>query len=254
MHAICIWCQRSNPVVTFNKIAHTIPKSLKGPIGKDICDDCNEYFGTRRSGNIPIDLSLKEVFNVSRAMFLERFNQVGKNKGLARKPSSVYFRINFEKRKIDINPSFKYRLSFQKEFAVQFRRGLYKIFLEESHRLLSNGHNQQYDFIRQFARYGLGNYPVYYFKRKHGIIMTTKELIISPELYFGEDQIETMKRYGFYEVEILGHRFSIPITSRFDIMVDLYRNHLNEKASKLYDSLIEINRIQDIDITLKILK
>ena len=44
---VCIFCGKSVPEVTFNHRPHILPKSMGGTIiGADICDDCNEYFGS----------------------------------------------------------------------------------------------------------------------------------------------------------------------------------------------------------------
>lgn len=45
---ICRYCKRTEPEVTFRKVAHTISEGLgnKYTITNNECDDCNEYFGT----------------------------------------------------------------------------------------------------------------------------------------------------------------------------------------------------------------
>jgi|AntRauTorckE5430_2_1112549.scaffolds.fasta_scaffold40981_2 hypothetical protein len=42
MELKCLWCLEEEPKVTFNKKAHTIPKSLGGQnYNKNVCDSCN---------------------------------------------------------------------------------------------------------------------------------------------------------------------------------------------------------------------
>jgi hypothetical protein len=70
---ICLWCLQKGPNVTFAKKAHTIPKSLGGQnFNKNICDDCNYYFGNSDShnGKYSIEVALKEAFTISRKRFL----------------------------------------------------------------------------------------------------------------------------------------------------------------------------------------
>ena len=45
---------------------------------------------------------------------------------------------------------------------------------------------EQYDFIREFARYDLGEYPVFYFLRRVGIVLLVDKVVNSPEIYFEE--------------------------------------------------------------------
>lgn len=43
---ICIWCRKNENQGTFDKKAHTIPKSLGGDnICENVCDKCNHFFG-----------------------------------------------------------------------------------------------------------------------------------------------------------------------------------------------------------------
>ena len=65
---VCIWCSKSEDIVNFNKIAHTIPQSLGGNhICKNVCDSCNEYFGNKEFGKPAIEITLKEVFSSTAA-------------------------------------------------------------------------------------------------------------------------------------------------------------------------------------------
>jgi len=72
MNINCIRCFDSEPKVTFNKKAHSIPKSLGGQnFNKYVCDSCNEYFGaTSQTNNYSIEEALKETFCISRQRFV----------------------------------------------------------------------------------------------------------------------------------------------------------------------------------------
>ncbi|WNH12015.1 HNH endonuclease [Thalassobellus suaedae] len=73
MNKNCIWCLKDESEVPFEKKAHTIPISLGGEnYFKNICDNCNSYFGNRdsTSTNYSIEEALKEAFNISRKRLL----------------------------------------------------------------------------------------------------------------------------------------------------------------------------------------
>lgn len=60
----CIWCGKSYPDVTFLKQPHIVPRNMGGScIGFDICDECNDYFGTPTKAMPSTNLVFKEVFN-----------------------------------------------------------------------------------------------------------------------------------------------------------------------------------------------
>lgn len=43
----CIWCNKTEVETKFDKLAHTIPKSLGGQkICENVCDICNSFFGS----------------------------------------------------------------------------------------------------------------------------------------------------------------------------------------------------------------
>lgn len=74
---LCIWCSKKENFVTFNKIAHTIPQSLGGKnICKNVCDDCNEYFGRKEFGKPAVEIALKEVLNISKYLLLTQHKEI----------------------------------------------------------------------------------------------------------------------------------------------------------------------------------
>jgi hypothetical protein len=55
----CLWCFNSEPIVTFKKKAHTIPKSLGGQnYNNNVCDCCNSYFGDKQEKDYSIEEAL----------------------------------------------------------------------------------------------------------------------------------------------------------------------------------------------------
>lgn len=64
---ICRYCKRTEPEVTFRKVAHTISEGLgnKYTITNNECDECNEYFGTECEPDLITYLDiLRPLFHV----------------------------------------------------------------------------------------------------------------------------------------------------------------------------------------------
>ncbi len=248
----CLWCSKTELNTTFLNLAHTIPESLGGSfICENVCDPCNTYFGAKQNRNAEIDLAIKETFYASYIRFLLAFKQIGKSKELAR-VKSFYFQINIEKLSISTKPAFKYLPGFQQSFCRQFKKGLYKMFLEESERQFGNGHNSEFDFIREFARFDLGDPPVYYYYRLLPFITTLKP-IIKPEFSFDKRHYPYLvEEPGFFEFEFLGHVFGIPISRSWDLVIHNYlRKSRSAKGSYFRFPPINIRSITEIDIFLK---
>jgi len=106
----CIWCRRTNNETSFNKEAHTIPKSIGGEdICLNVCDNCNHYFGSPHNNLPSIETVFKETFNITRVKFLDTIQEIGKNKVLTH-PTSLYFDINLKKRKLSLKLTFRLKL------------------------------------------------------------------------------------------------------------------------------------------------
>jgi hypothetical protein len=250
----CIWCSRTEDKTKFNNKAHTIPQSIGGTkICDNVCDECNSFFGQHNGKLPPIETVIKEAFNITRAMLLENQNEIGKNKTLS-KFSSTYFNINLEKREFKLKPSYSHKKRFQENLSLQLRKGLYKIYLEEVERQEKNGHNEKYDFIREFCRYGIGEYPLFYFKRKLPVIVITEKWIKKPELF-----IDKKKKFkyltenpSFFEFEILGHVFSIATSRYWELDVINYIKETNRVKNKFFENLKSVNTFNDIDFALTV--
>lgn len=251
----CIWCRKTEKEATFNKVAHTIPKALGGQdICENVCDVCNEFFGKHFQGTPSVEAIIKETFNISRVRMLNRKNDFGKNKAMT-KFSSLYFKVDLNKDKIELKPSYRYQKGFQEKVGRQIKKGLYKIFLEEVERQKSDGHNSQYDFIREFARYDLGDYPVFYFERLHGVIAMAKNWTIRPQFFLDpEYQFQYLVREpSFFEFEFLGHVFGIATSRQWEFAIDNYMKRTVAAKQNLFRRWRLVNSFNDIDLALAVL-
>jgi hypothetical protein len=250
----CIWCRQTQLEKSFDKKAHTIPQNLGGRhICENVCDECNLYFGSHQNGNPSIETILKETFNITRARLLDK-DDIGKNKTLT-KFSSIYFNVSFKKHSIEIKPAYKVHRGFQDKICRQMKKGIYKIFLEESERQYNNALDPRYDFIREFARYDLSDYPLYYFERNWGIIAAAKEWIKHPELLLDENaqmkyliQDESMQ-----EFEFLGHVMSIAKSRYWLIDFDNYIKKSAEAKRQFFKGWKMVKNFNDVDLSLSIL-
>lgn len=250
---ICIWCRKREPEVTFKKRAHTIPESLGGiDICDNVCDFCNHYFGSPQDKLPAIETVLKEAFNISRLRLLDQQKDIGKNRPLARF-KSIYFNVDLIKRRIDVKPSFKLRKGFQSNLCRQFKRGLFKIYLEEVERQTHTGLLSKYDFIREFARYNLGDYPVLYFPKRNGILLLSVDEVVHPKIHLTPSMKFHVVDYSFFEFELLGHLFSIPTSREFTIMYHEYIRESTKQKIRLYKDPIQLMYLTQVDILLDIM-
>lgn len=252
----CIWCSKSEEKVEFKKLAHTIPQSLGGKmICINVCDNCNAYFGNIQFQTPSIETVIKEAFNISRARFLSSFDEMGKNKALA-KFTSIFFNVNFKTGAITVKQKYKLQKYFQEKISVQLKRGLYKIFLEETERQNGDGHDSKYDFIRAFSRYNLGeDLPLFYFERKYGIYLNVQDDIKHPVLLFNKDKRMKylVNEPFFYEFELLGHVFAIPTSKSWQIGFDNYIAISLEAKKDFFVGYKVIRYFNEIDLALQIM-
>ncbi|MDI5950205.1 HNH endonuclease [Flavobacterium sp. LB2P84] len=247
----CIWCLKSTSEVTFIKKAHTIPKSLGGQnFNRNVCDDCNYYFGNRDShnGKYSIEVALKEAFSISRKRFL--LGGIPKRK--VGEFKSQFFEMKERKGKfrLGVKPSFMF--ASQLELCRAFKRGLYKMYFEELNRQKKVGFESSYDIIRSFSRYNLGDLPVLYFTRKIGVMIFFKSEAETPILYFSRMNYLYLDSQ-FAEIEFLGHVFGFPIAP---FTKEEFENYASKSIEMKKDFFIEANIISkftDIDISLNIM-
>lgn len=251
----CIWCLKSSNETSFNKIAHTIPQSMGGlKVCDNVCDKCNSFFGSHSNGLPPIETVLKETFNITRARLLNATGHMGKNKTLPRF-SSIYFNVNFGSYKMDLKAAYKYLPNFQEKIGRQLKKGIYKIFLEETERQNKNGHDSQFNFIREFCLNDQGDYPLFNFKRNAGIIMMSDKWAKNPELFFEKEKKfkYLMSTEHFFEFELLGHVLSIAVHRDWPNFLKDYVIKTSKAKETFFHSLTVVDRFDDIDLTLSIL-
>jgi len=250
----CIWCSRTEQETSFHKLAHTIPQALGGKnICENVCDQCNSYFGQYNYGLPPIETVLKETFNISRIRLAGK-EEIGKNKTIS-KVSSIYFNIDHKNNSLRLKNSYKFHKSFQEKIARQMKRGIYKIFLEETERQFSNGHDEKFNFIREFARYNIGDYPIFYFTRGIGAILFTIDWIKNPEFILdeGSPMQYIIHEPSFVEFEFFGHVMGIATSRNWEISYDLYEKRTIEAKKKFFKSFKPITSFNDFDLSLSIL-
>jgi hypothetical protein len=251
----CIWCSQTAEKANFKKLAHTIPQSLGGKhVCLNVCDDCNLYFGSYNDQLPPIETIIKETFNISRYRFLDTHGEVGKNKPMA-KFSSIFFDINVKKRNFKIKSKYRYYSHFQESILRQLKRGLYKIFLEEIERQTYVGHNAQYDFIREFSRYNLGDLPLFYFERRHPLIHLSISSIKNPEFFIEKEMRSNylVEEPSFFEFELLGHVFGIATSKHWNLVFDNYIEKTCKSKKELFKSIKRVKNFNEIDLALSIL-
>lgn len=250
----CLWCRLNENETTFNKKAHTIPKSLGGQnFNQNVCDNCNHFFGNATSENrYSIETALKETFCITRQRFLSGRTpkrQVGKFK-------SIFFDVKDRngKLRLVLNKSFLFKTEFQQQLCRNFKRGLIKMWFEEFDRQSKNniGQEEKYDIIRQFSRYNFGDLPVIYFERKYGIFLFTKSEAETPTLILNRMGY-LYENEKFTEIEFLGHVFGFPIAEFSNNDYNLYIKNSSEKKIQFFTNAVILDKLIDIDFTLSIM-
>lgn len=247
----CIWCLKQEPATTFFKKAHTIPKSLGGQnFNRNICDECNYYFGNRDShnGKYSIEVALKEAFTISRKRFL--LGSTGRRK--VGEFKSQFFEIKERKGKYRLAVKSSFMFASQFELCRAFKRGLYKMYFEELNRQRNLGYASSYNIIRNFARHNVGDLPILYFTRRYGIMMFFKSEAETPVLYF--DRMKYLySDEKFAEIEFLGHVFGFPITEFSREEFESYAQKSIELKKEHFIEAKVIQKFTDIDIALRIM-
>jgi len=249
----CIWCNLNaeNIGVTFNNRAHTIPQSLGGRfLCEDICDSCNRYFGSPYSNKIGIETVLREAFELTRYMV---FANKKKSNNYARFKSS-FFKLNEKNNTFSLKQIYSVRPGFQSSIARQFKRGLFKIFLEEYHRQCYQAFDERFNFIREFARYDFDDYPIFYLVPKLPALFYSEDEFISPMLNFGEYQLKKMAEYEFYEMNIFGHGFLIPTNKAWYLNFDNYISRAKIDLEPMYKKIVLIKNFHDVDFACEFMK
>jgi hypothetical protein len=251
MYLKCLWCFNSEPVVKFEKKAHTIPKSLGGQnYNNNVCDSCNSYFGNKQENDYSIEEALKEAFNITRKRLLDTKDtrrKVGRFK-------SRFFEIKDRKGKLRVNikPTFRFNQEFQRNLCKAFKRGLYKMYFEELNRQKKIGYEEKYNVIREYARFNNQELPVFYFYRKVGIMTMFSREAETPILFF--DRMKYLySNEKFTEIEFLGHVFGFPITRVTNEEIQKYVTESTNIKKEHFTGIVSLDKLTEIDLTLKIM-
>jgi hypothetical protein len=246
---VCILCQKDELTVTFAKVAHTFPKSLGGESTCDnVCDKCNHYFGSPQSQSPAIEVILKEILNISKYLLLNMTNGIPKGK----RYKSEFFNINWTHNSINLKPRYSLKRGTQEKFGRLFRRGLYKVFLEERENQRMDSLDSRFDFIREFARYDLSDYPIYYLKPNHDIILFSEIDTKQPMIRFTEYSDKMDMDFKIFEYQIMGHTFCIPTNRNFmSFYLVSYAKYLLKGNNPFGSLLIEIIYAENIDFRFK---
>lgn len=246
----CIFCGKQYPEVTFYEKPHTTPHSLGSDrIGFDVCDSCNHFFGTPDKSLHPpiaVELSVKEIFGLIR--FMLNLEREGHENDVLK---SIYFNFWRSKRTLQFKKSFGGNPSFKRVFLKQFKRGLYELFLQEYHRETKNGLDTRFDRVRRYARYGIGDLPVWHLHTR--MMLVEKDLSV-PKLTFSEEALTEIDTYGFYSMYLWGFWFYLEVTPRAELTREVY---LQKQADEVHvggfvvSRMAPLNDIFDIDFTLR---
>lgn len=238
----CIWCGKTEPIVTFDTAPHIIPKSLSAcEIGFDVCDECNHYFGTATQGMPSCDLCFKEIFN---SFWIFGHNL---NKHTYKQLKSTFFSYFHKTQSIKIRGTFNSR-----NITRQFKRSLYEIFLQKYHEVTKNGNHPMFDMVRKFARYNIGNPHVYY---------AFNNVILAPNaedrlfLNMNQKAIDNMLESGLFCFWFSGHVFYIEVLPTVFNVNGL--SYLRKEAKTMLipaignESIFEFTDIMQIDFLMQ---
>lgn len=196
----CIWCGKTeDDGATFYDMPHIVPHALGGQeIGFDVCDDCNHYFGKAPKAGMPsVDLAFKEIFNA--------FMTFGRdlNENTYKHFKSAFFEYRHSKHTIKIKRNFN-----SHNITIQFKRGLYEVFLQKYHAVTGKGNHPMFDDVRKYARYNIGKLHVLY---------TFENIIFVPgdadmlKIIMSDKALNDMMETGVYPFWMAGHLFYLEV-------------------------------------------
>ena len=249
---VCIWCLKNENEKTFNNKAHTIPKSLGGQnYNINVCDECNSFFGEKiKNMSYSIEEALKETFCITRERLLIRKNvkkKVGKFKS-----RFFEFKEKEGKKSIALKTNIFLNHQYQIQLCRNFKRGLIKLWFEEFTRqnFNENFSSIKYDLIRNFARYDIGDVPVFYFVRSFGAIIMRQKEPETPIMIFNRNLTFLNNDY-YTEFEFLGHVFGFPFFDFGESMLNMIINESLNSKKGYYKNCKKIITLMDVDFTLE---
>lgn len=251
---VCLFCKKSEPEVTFKERPHSVPKKMGGRnIGFDICDECNHYFGTvdkTITPNLAVEVCVKEILNLTK--YIVDMAQAKNREETLPYHRSIYFNVFQGKNLIQFKRQFSTKRSFEFQFTRCFKRGLYEIFLQEYHRQTRNGLNEQFDTIRQFARYNQGDLPVWHMQYNMIGLHPVCDESTGLEIPISSEDIEDINNYGIFRLFIRGFWFYLAVVPRTN---DVYMKYLKQENDNLargsvFRGIILLENILQVDFTL----
>lgn len=193
----CIWCGRTSPEATFDTAPHIIPKAVGGKeIGFDVCDECNHFFGSHQNDFYSTNVVLKEMYLASSAFHV---------KGVAKKRrfSSAFFHFNVDTLQVKEKRHINMRI-----LTNSFKRALYEMFLQKYHSQFLDGNSIKFNYVRNYARYDIGNLKVYYVFN-HIVLREMTPYTVFME--FSEHAIKDLFEFGYYSFFFAGHMLIMEI-------------------------------------------
>lgn len=172
------------------------------------------------------------------------------------RPKSEYFNIDYRNKNVELKKSkTRFDSDFKYKLTRQFKRGFYKMYLEELERQLGTAHSDQYDFIRQFARYDLNDLPLFYFYKSWGAIAATEDTFKNPSLEMDKEMkmlyLVSESKY-FNEFEFIGHTFSVVTHPHWKYHLESYQRQSLDMKKRFYRGMKPIDSLFDIDLALRI--
>ena len=244
---ICIWCGKTEAGVSFNNVAHVLPRALGGlEIVEDVCDECNHYFGTAPKGRYGIpcmDHAFKEIFGAIRMFSKNLTSESYKDF------SSSYFTYRHHNHLIKVKNNFN-----SKYVTHQFKRSLYEVFLQKYHLETGDGHNNMFQAVRNYARYDIGKLHVFY-GFNNIILSPGDDYMKHPYLPMSEKLRDDITKYGMFDFWIMGHHFYlevIPILANVNMKL-----YLQEQANNTIirieqnEGIFEFDDIMQIDFLMQ---
>lgn len=187
---------------------------------------------------------LKEMLNISKFLLLNQSKTLPKN----RRFKSTFFNVNWNSMVVKMKPKYKLRQGFQKELGRRFRRGLFMAYLEERERIMGDALSKRFDWIREFARYNAGDYPLYFLVPKFPAVFFSDVDLLKPELRFTRHSIRQEKKFKAHIIPIMGHNFVVPVAKNFDEKYRLkFLKHLQKTDYPLGEVIRKVNYAEDID-------
>lgn len=248
----CIWCLKDDSKVKFERKAHTIPESLGGfNICANVCDGCNSFFGSHSKDNIAIEVVLKEIFNISRFYIIKNQPTLS---GKIGRFKSQFFDVDWNKHSMSRKLKYKLQRGFQEKLARQFRKGIYKIYLEERERELGDALDDRFDHMRQFCRYDLNDLPVYYRQPSLKALLLSFESFLKPELYFSPKSIELDEKFRVFELMLFGHHFTIPTSKISDLTINEYFKKESLSNNPFGIKFVNVDLVEKVDFTFKFIQ